>query len=114
MSPSAVRVACLLYAVAALGLGLYAAMDLYFAGFPDGHLTDYDEAVSTPKRLLQWAEFGLAVLFLVVALVPISARARAVALLVALIALVVVVVAQLVGVGWYFGTHLGLDNGIGG
>jgi hypothetical protein len=109
-----VRVACLVCAVAALGLGLYAAMNLYFAGFPDGHLTDYDEAVGAPKRLLQWAEFGLAFLFLVVAFVPIGARARAVALLVAVIALVVVVAAQLVGVPWYFETHLGLDNGVGG
>ena len=108
------RVAYLVCAVAALGLGLYAAMDLYFAGFPDGHLTDYDETVSAPKRLLQWAEFGLAGLLLVFAFVPMSARARAVGSLVAVIALVVVVVAQLVGVPWYFGTHLGLDNGVGG
>jgi cell division protein FtsW (lipid II flippase) len=109
-----VRAACLVCAVAALGLGLYAAMGLYFAGFPDGHLTDYDDAVSAPKRLLQWAEFGLAGLLLVVAFVPMGTRARAVGLLVTVIALVLVVAAQLVGVPWYFGTHLGLDNGVGG
>ena len=33
---------------------------------------------------------------------------------VVLIALGLVVLVQLVGVPWYFGTHLGLDNGIGG
>jgi hypothetical protein len=48
------------------------------------------------------------------ALPRIGARARAVGPLVAIIALGLVVVVQLVGVPWYFGTHLGLDNGIGG
>jgi len=41
-------------------------------------------------------------------------RARAVGLLVALIAFVLVAMVAQVGVPWYFGTHLGLDNGIGG
>jgi hypothetical protein len=27
---------------------------------------------------------------------------------------VLAVVVQLVGIPWYFGSHLGLDNGIGG
>jgi Flp pilus assembly pilin Flp len=35
-------------------------------------------------------------------------------LLVAMIALVLVAMVQLVGIPWYFITHLGLDNGIGG
>jgi len=34
--------------------------------------------------------------------------------LLALAALGAVVAVQLLGVPWYFGTHLGLDNGIGG
>jgi hypothetical protein len=35
-------------------------------------------------------------------------------LLAALTVVVLVVVVQLVGVPWYFGSHLGLDYGIGG
>jgi Flp pilus assembly pilin Flp len=35
-------------------------------------------------------------------------------LLVALIAFVLVALVGQVGVPWYFGTHLDLDNGIGG
>lgn len=109
-----VRLFCVVCAVAALGLAAVAAMDLYMTGFPDSHLTDYDKAASAPKRILLGAEFGFAVLFLVLALLPIGARARAVGLLIALGAMVLVAAAQFVGVPWYFGTHLGLDNGIGG
>jgi hypothetical protein len=58
------------------------------------------------------AGFGL--LFLALAFSAIKARRRAVGLLVCLIAFVLVAVVTLVGIPWYFGNHLGLDNGIGG
>jgi hypothetical protein len=108
------RVACVVGAVAALWLTLLAGWDLSLTGFPDGHLTDYDKAVDAPNRILMWVEFGFVPLFLVLAFSPIGTRARGVGLLAALTALVLVVVVQLVGVPWYFGSHLGLDNGIGG
>jgi hypothetical protein len=44
----------------------------------------------------------------------IQPRRRVVGLLMCLIALILVAVVVQVGVPWYFGTHLGLDNGIGG
>jgi hypothetical protein len=87
-------------------------MDVSMAGFPDGHVTDYEKAVDAPLTILAWMAAGFSFLFLVLAFSPIGARARTVGLLVALIVLVGIV-AQ-VGVPWYFGTHLGLDNGIGG
>jgi hypothetical protein len=107
-------VACTVGIAAALWFGLQAAADLALTGFPDSHFTDYDKAVEVPKRILMWAEFGFVPLFVVVALSRIGARVRAVGPLVALIALGLVVAVQLVGLPWYFGTHLGLDNGIGG
>jgi hypothetical protein len=107
-------VACVIAAVAALGLHVLASWDLYLTGFPDGHLTDYDKAVEAPKRILMWVELGFVPLFLVLAFSPIGTRARGIGLLAALTALILVVVVQLVGVPWYFGTRLGLDNGIGG
>jgi hypothetical protein len=107
-------VACIVGAVAALWFALQAAGDLYLTGFPDSHFTDYDKAVEVPKRVLMWAEFGFVPLFLLLAVPRIRARVRAVGPGVALIALGLVVLVQLVGVPWYFGTHLGLDNGIGG
>jgi hypothetical protein len=107
-------VACAVGASAALGLTLLAVWDLYLTGFRDGHLTDYDKAVDLPKRILMWVEFGFVPLFLALAFSPIGTRARTTGLLAALTALAVVVVVQLIGLPWYFITHLGLDNGIGG
>jgi hypothetical protein len=109
------RVACVVIAIAALFVSYRAAGDLYLTGFPDGHLTDYDKAVDIPKHILMWLELGFVALFLALGCFRIGARARAVGLLAALGAVFVpVVVVQLVGVPWYFGSHLGLDNGIGG
>jgi hypothetical protein len=107
-------VACIVGAVAALWFAVEAAGDLYLTGFPDSHFTDYDKAVEVPKRILMWAEFGFVPLFLLLALPRMGERVRAVGPFVALIVLGLVVVVQLVGVPWYFGSHLGLDNGIGG
>jgi hypothetical protein len=107
-------VACIMGAIAALWFAVEASWDLALTGFPDSHFTDYDKAVEVPKRILMWAEFGFVPLFLLLALPRIRERARAVGPVVALIVLGLIVLVQLVGVPWYFGTHLGLDNGIGG
>src|ERR1700759_3430639 len=107
-------VACIVGALVALLFAFQAAGDLYLTGFPDSHFTDYDKAVELPKRIVMWVEFGFVPLFLVLAFSPIGARSRAVGLLAALITLGLVVAVQLVGLPWYFITHVGLDNGIGG
>jgi hypothetical protein len=107
-------VACIVGAIAALWFAVQASWDLALTGFPDSHFTDYDKAVEVPKRILMWAEFGFVPLFLLLALPRIRERARAVGPVVALIVFGLVVLVQLVGVPWYFGRHLGLDNGIGG
>lgn len=64
--------------------------------------------------MIAWAEAGLGLLFLALAFSPISTRVRTIAWLATFIALVLVIAAGQAGVPWYFGTHLGLDNGIGG
>lgn len=84
------------------------------AGFRDGHVTDDGNAVDAPLRTIAWMAAGLGLLFLVLAFAPIRARTRAVGLGVALIAFIAVGMVARVAVPWYFGTHLGLDNGIGG
>ena len=110
----AVGIACVVCAVAALYLACKAAWDVYLIGFPDSHLTDYDKASEMPRRILMWGQYGFVLLFLVLAFAPISTRARGAGLLVAVLALVLVTMVQLIGIPWYFLTHLGLDNGIGG
>jgi hypothetical protein len=64
--------------------------------------------------IIAWVAAGFGLLFLALAFSPIGAGARTVGLLVALSAFVLVAIVAQVGVPWYFGTHLGLDNGIGG
>ncbi|WP_445166057.1 hypothetical protein ACTXG7_19550 [Mycolicibacterium sp. Dal123E01] len=54
-----VRVACAICAVGAALLAVVAGNDLYFTGFPDSHLTDYDKAAALPKRILMWGQWGL-------------------------------------------------------
>ena len=107
-------IACVVCAIAALGLAFMTLMEVSMDGFPDGHVTDYDKAVDAPLTILAWVDAGFGFLFLALAFSPIGTRARAVGLLVALIVFVLVAIVAQVGVPWYFGTHLGLDNGIGG
>jgi len=107
-------IACVVGAIAALGLAFSTFTEASMYGFPDGHVTDYEKAVDAPLTILAWVEAGFGFLFLALAFTPIGTRARAVGLLVALIAFVLVAMVAQVGVPWYFGTHLGLDNGIGG
>jgi uncharacterized membrane protein required for colicin V production len=112
--PGVARIASVVSAIAALWLAFLAYSDVALAGFPDGHVTDYDKAADPPLQILSYLEAVFGFLFLILAFSPIKARRRAMGLLVGLIALVFVAVTSRVGVPWYFGTHLGLDNGIGG
>ena len=111
---AAATVACVVGVLAALWFAWQAAMDLALTGFPDSHFTDYDKAAERPKSMLMWTEFVFVPVFLVLGVPRIRARTGVVGPLLALAALGAVVAVQLVGVPWYFGTHLGLDNGIGG
>ena len=108
------RIACVVFAIAALWLAFMTFNEVALAGFPDGHVTDYDKAADGPLGVFGYVEAGFGLLFLVLAFAPIKPRRRAVGLLACLIALVLVAVIVQVGIPWYFGTHLGLDNGIGG
>jgi cell division protein FtsW (lipid II flippase) len=107
-------IACVVGALAALGLVYVASMDIYLTGFPDSHFTDYDKAADAPKRILVWVDWGFVLLFLVLTVLPINTRRRTVGSFVALVALVLIAIVQWVGIPWYFITHLGLDNGVGG
>lgn len=107
-------IAGLLCAGAALWLAFTTSMDVSMAGFPDGDVTDYGKAVAAPLRIVTWVAVGFGVLFLGLTFSPIRARVGTVGLLVSVVAFVAVALVAQVGVPWYFGTHLGLDNGIGG
>ncbi len=106
--------ACVICAIAAFGLSLWTYMDVSMFGFPDGYVTDYQKGADTPLRIVTWVSVGLVLVFLALAFAPIGSRVRTFGWLAALIALVLVMAAAKVGVPWYFGVHLGLDNGVGG
>lgn len=111
---SLASIACVICAVAALGLSLLTNMDVSMFGFPDGHVTDYQKAAGPPLKVITWVQAGLGVLFLALAISPIRTKVRTIGWLTALIGLVLVASAAQIGIPWYFGTRLGLDNGIGG
>ncbi|KAA0103746.1 hypothetical protein [Mycolicibacterium sp. P1-5] len=112
--PVVVRALCALGAVAALLLAVVAGNDLYFAGFPDSHLTEYDKAAEIPKRVLMWVEWAFVVGFPLLVVSRIAAKTRFAWLFAGLVALALVAIVQWVGLPWYFINHRGLDNGIGG
>lgn len=105
---------CLLGAGAAVWLAFTTSMNVSMAGFPDGHITDYGAAVETPLQVVTWAAVGFAILFLSLTFSPVRSRSGPLALSLAVLAFVAVALVAKVGVPWYYGTHLGLDNGVGG
>jgi len=111
---SVTSIACVICAVAAIGLAFMTWMDVSMFGFPDGYVTDYQKAARPPLKIITWVAAGLGLVFLALAFVPARTKVRTTAWLAALVGLVLVALAGRIGIPWYFGTHLGLDNGIGG
>jgi hypothetical protein len=112
--PPACTAVGLTCAVAAAWLAFTTYQDVSMAGFPDGHVTALADAVDLPLRVVMWMAAGFGVLFVALAFSPMSVRVRTAALLGTVVAFALVAVIALVGIPWYFGTHLGLDNGTGG
>jgi hypothetical protein len=104
----------LLCAVAAWWLAFTTYTAVSMAGFPDGYLTDYGNAVDGPLRIVMWVAVSFGIVFVALTFSPMSTRTRIVGLVVALIGFVAMALLVKVGVPWYYGTHLGLDNGVGG
>jgi hypothetical protein len=111
---SVVQGACVLCAIAAFGVSVWTYMDVSMFGFPDGYVTDYQQAAETPLTIITWVLAAFGLVFLALAFSPIRSRVRTIAWLAMLIALTLLAAAAFVGVPWYFGTRLELDNGTGG
>ena len=73
---------------------------------------DGEARSSASLTILAWTQAGFGLVFVALAFSP--SRVRGVGLLVGLLAFVLVTMTAQVGVPWYFGTHLSLDDGIGG
>ncbi|RZT26226.1 hypothetical protein EV589_1981 [Mycobacterium sp. BK558] len=106
--------ACVLCASASFGLALWTCTDVSMFGFPDGYLTAYQHAVRTPLMISSWLMVGLGLLFVALGCAPLGTRERTIAWFTASLALALVAATAWFGIPWYAGTHLGLDNGVGG
>lgn len=82
------------------------------AGFPDGHLTDYDKAVHTPYHWLCVASLFFCLYFAWLAIV--KSRKTGLRLALGLVAYLLLIVVPAVALNYYFLHWLQLDNGIGG
>lgn len=106
------KVVCLGFALSAFVIGGLTLFDVSAYGFPDGHLTEFQRAASFPLSVLSWLLLGVSSVFSGFCLR--SRKLGGILALLFLVVLVLLVLATLVGVPWYFGSHLGLENGVGG
>ncbi|CAN5722739.1 hypothetical protein BH09ACT7_BH09ACT7_54010 [soil metagenome] len=72
--------------------------------------------VDSPELTLdaEGAFLGLGVLLLALAFVPVRPVVRVLGLVVSVVLVVAAAVVAQVGIPWYFGSHLGFDDGAGG
>ncbi|MEP6667660.1 MAG: hypothetical protein ABJF10_00820 [Chthoniobacter sp.] len=82
------------------------------AGFPDGHLTDYDKAIATPYHYLCIASLLFCLYFAWLAIV--KSRKTGLRLMLGFAVYLLVIVLPAVALKYYFLHWLQLDNGIGG
>ena len=87
--------------------------EIAMAGFPDGHLTDYDRAVKLPFTICNWINvvFGLYLLYLgFIAKAERPGRK----VLITVLLFILFNVITLYGMAYYYKDYLGLDHGQGG
>src|SRR5258705_6063597 len=70
-------IACVVGAIAALGLAFSTFMEVSVYGFPDGHVTDYEKAVDAPLTILAWVEADFRLPVPALCFVPNGTPARA-------------------------------------
>lgn len=105
-------IAWLLAGVAAVAAWLLYE-DVRTAGFPDGHLTAYDEASRLPWTICAWGGLAAAAWFAYLGGLAPGARLKRRTLLSAVL-YAGVMAAALYAIPYYFIDHLGLEHGQGG
>lgn len=109
-----VTIASIVLALASLALSLLGLLELMRAGFPDGHLTEYERATSSLKTILFWIYLAHGLYFFRLAIPGLMLRTKVVRFLITLAALILLIAFTEVAVPWYFVDYLGLNNGRGG
>src|SRR5258708_39803580 len=93
-------IACVVGAIAALGLAFSTFMEVSVYGFPDGHVTDYEKAVDAPLTILAWVEAGFRLLFLALSFATVGPPGRPGGFLLALLAFVLPAMVAQRGGAW--------------
>jgi hypothetical protein len=108
------RVISAVLAIVAFSSSYFGFQEVVFFGFPDGHITDYEKAVTPALKALfaTLVPFGVYFLTVTVSSAALIRSKRCFGIVVAIAVLILLVIN--LGIPWYFGTYLALDNGVGG
>jgi len=106
------RILSALVGVGLLAITILCQSENGMAGFPDGHLTDYDKATSAPYHYLCIASLLFCLYFAGLAIL--KTRKAGLRLALGCVAYLLVIVLPAVALKYYFLHWLKLDNGIGG
>jgi hypothetical protein len=106
-------IACIVFAVVSLVLGILGFQEISAFGFPDGHLTAYQRAAITPLKVVLSLYFVAGFGFGWCALKRTRPDARRYLLLM-LMAFFVILMAAEWAIPLYFSEYQGLDRGRGG
>jgi hypothetical protein len=88
-----------------------AYLTIKYAGFPDGHLTDYEKAVKTPLILCNVVNATVAIILFRQCF---NKYANLMKVCITIVAHVIFLLVYTYGLDWYLKVHLALDYGQGG
>lgn len=109
-----ITIVCITLALVSLALSLIGFTNLIWAGFPDGHLTEYERATYTLQTIFLWMYLVPGLYFLRLAIPGLTLRTKVVRFLITLAALILLIISTEIALPWYFVDYLGLNNGRGG
>ena len=102
-----------LFSLTPLAFALDLALSLTFAGFPDGHITEYDTAVELPRQVLIGVSLAAA-LYLIYRAFRVNGRGGVFHLGAILLSYVLLFVSAKHAIDFYLKDYLQLDFGQGG
>lgn len=105
------RILAGLYGVVILLIIVVAYLTIQYAGFPDGHVTDYEKAIKIPLILCNLIN---AITGIFLFRQSFSKNVKLMTICIAIVIHVIFLLAYTYGLDWYFKVYLGLDYGQGG
>lgn len=94
-----------------IAYGIYKHITM--AGFPDGHLTPYDQAIHTPLTVCNWINIIFSFYFFYLAFAP-STNKLGIKFMIMLFLHILFFIFTTYGIEYYYKDYLGLEHGQGG